>query len=983
MSRKYQNDTRQRLAEITDAGRFEELATAVLREADEHCRRVAHVGVNAEGKTIKSPVDGIVYISVAGERHLLAVHHTTSRKEALRGKWLSDQDSDLHKTLRELTAQRKADPDLGATLILTTNIEPGVQLLHDVENAGCKAGIEIKVWSGSALAHFLDIDPQGQWIRRTFLGVEPSRLSKELLGELSARSVTLAPLADDPERWVEREVDWRLRNRAPHRVQFVLGNSGAGKSVACLKCLQLHVQGGGFGLVVTDGVVESSLTVEEAIERTLRNLQPNLADGAGSDALSLGSENEEFLLVVEDVNGAAQPARLIEKIAAWGTRATTERDSRRWRILCPVWPRTLALASIKTDKIANEAAVSVALFARMEGIAAVRRRRPRVTDLEAEAVASALGFDPLLIALHGSTDATPEPATVIQSYIDRELRRVAAVHGTYTESEYRDGLRVLALEMLNRGRLEPTFSDVVNWTVEDPSIAAMLRDLARYREIVRLDETTQSQRVAFRHDRVRDHLLADATKDAISRDALPGEAIADPYFAEVIGMAIARDGVSLEAIGKVVEANPLALFCALRHCSRPEAEPAQQLVKEATKWAERGDWRDPPREALRIAVLRVLAECEGPHIKALCKTIGRDSADHWALRGRFRNGDLSAGVMLCAQLPPGVGWVGHVELIGHVAKKGGSTFIRALGDVLRNRDLPDAGRRGALRLAGFVASPELAGALRESWATDTSRKELLPDYFWACARCCSDDPVGLLEPVVDAWAAMPDEDEDGLGSPRVRFGAHELRWAFRDLVPKRAIGYFLQCARRPELRWPMLVMLHGIDNPDAVEFVVRELAEQDEQLEETGHFSPFAVTAVDEWSGRQISPSSKRDSVKRGGDPMSAASRERLAELWSCDALGKHLRRWALRFWSATMSGEDIAVLRTIDARSELGNLALYERTRRGDRMEFRHSWRSWKARVLVIGGRRDDTCGRMSSLIAWIARWLEGQTNRRMLAGC
>ncbi len=251
MSPKHQNETRQRLAEITDAGHFEQLATAVLREADEQCRRVAHVGVNAEGKTIKSPVDGIVYVSAAGERHLLAVHHTTSRKGALRGKWLSDPDSDLHKTLRELTAQRETAPNLGATLILTTNNEPGVQLLHDVENAGRDAGIEIKVWSGSALAHFLDVDPQGQWIRQTFLGVKPSRLSKELFGELSARSVELAPVPDDPELWVEREVDAKLRNRALDRVQFVLGNSGAGKSVACLKCLQQHVQGGGFGLVVT------------------------------------------------------------------------------------------------------------------------------------------------------------------------------------------------------------------------------------------------------------------------------------------------------------------------------------------------------------------------------------------------------------------------------------------------------------------------------------------------------------------------------------------------------------------------------------------------------------------------------------------------------------------------------------------------------------------------------------------------------------
>ena len=57
-------------------------------------------------------------------------------------------------------------------------------------------------------------------------------------------------------------------------------------------------------------------------------------------------------------------------------------------------------------------------------------------------------------------------------------------------------------------------------------------------------------------------------------------------------------------------------------------------------------------------------------------------------------------------------------------------------------------------------------------------------------------------------------------------------------MPKRAIGYLLERAKDPELRWPMLVMLNGIDDPDAVEFVVRELAQQDERMEATGYFSP-------------------------------------------------------------------------------------------------------------------------------------------------
>ena len=70
MNPKYENDTRRRLAEITDAGRFEELATAVLREADERCRRMAHVRCQCRRKddqespwmqscTFPLPVSGI------------------------------------------------------------------------------------------------------------------------------------------------------------------------------------------------------------------------------------------------------------------------------------------------------------------------------------------------------------------------------------------------------------------------------------------------------------------------------------------------------------------------------------------------------------------------------------------------------------------------------------------------------------------------------------------------------------------------------------------------------------------------------------------------------------------------------------------------------------------------------------------------------------------------------------------------------------
>lgn len=52
------NETVRALSEITDAGLFEHLATAVLRAAKpELYGHLTQTGINAEGKPVKSPVD--------------------------------------------------------------------------------------------------------------------------------------------------------------------------------------------------------------------------------------------------------------------------------------------------------------------------------------------------------------------------------------------------------------------------------------------------------------------------------------------------------------------------------------------------------------------------------------------------------------------------------------------------------------------------------------------------------------------------------------------------------------------------------------------------------------------------------------------------------------------------------------------------------------------------------------------------------------
>lgn len=71
------SETTSALEKMTDEAKFEQLATAVLRKAvPKFFGNLTHPGINAEGKTIKSPVDGISYIIGAKPPHMVITHHT-------------------------------------------------------------------------------------------------------------------------------------------------------------------------------------------------------------------------------------------------------------------------------------------------------------------------------------------------------------------------------------------------------------------------------------------------------------------------------------------------------------------------------------------------------------------------------------------------------------------------------------------------------------------------------------------------------------------------------------------------------------------------------------------------------------------------------------------------------------------------------------------------------------------------------------------
>jgi hypothetical protein len=941
------SDTIRKLSEMTDEGAFERLATAILRESRPEYSSLLHPGVNSEGKTVKAPMDGIGFVLGAKPPHMIAAHHTTCARDGLRKKWLHDPATfssqkggrptvpagDLIKTAEIVKAERTRDAALRATLILTTNQEPPDDLVRDTHAEGESRRLDIDIWSVSRLAHVLDNTPSGQWLRYHYLGIQQERLSLELLAKLSRDSLDIHRPDDDPGAWVSRGLDRAIAEAIQGQaVLFIIAESGLGKSVACYKRLEQHVAAGGFGLILPHQLVNWALTIEQAVEAALLQLHPKLVAGAGLDSLSFCSTDHPLVMVVEDINRSGQGPFLVERLAKWcsvgkasgsSDNASGGRPDRgRWRLLCPIWPEIVASLGDTTQKQVQSLAVVGTALTMQEGREAVQRRaRPKgllLSDLDADGVSEALGHDPLLIALH-EPGGHPQPELVIEQFIDASAERLATKRGEYAASDYRHALRSMAGAMLSHRDLGPSWPALLGWVADSSDTSATLRHLVHHGEVIRLSGTATKGNIAFRHDRVRDALFSEAIASMIRSGTLNDELLAEPYFAEVIGAALLYDEIPMAVVDRVLAANPLALFHALRLFREPSTAIHRAVLSAIEVWLADAKTHAPQNSHLRREALAALSCTESSKVIGLVRNFNDKIWTAW--QALFINGDVAGGLQLCLKVEPGAGAIWRDRQISHAKIRFGSQLRTAIGQLLRRPDLDSGSRVGALRLAGHLADPRLAVSIEASWNLDVEKVTHLKDYLWASAQCCGNDPDRFLGPVCDSWAALPSEMNDNLPSPRDNLAANHIRWAFQKDIPVSAIDYFIKRAKVDDLRWQITYMLHGLDHPDAVEFVIQELAEMDRRLEGTDRFSPFSISATDDWRRRQ----------EDEGRPMSRESRDRLLSLWQNQENDKYIRKQAFRIWASTETDGDLNVLRSVDTSGPLAESALWERLKRSD----------------------------------------------------
>jgi ABC-type oligopeptide transport system ATPase subunit len=948
--------TRKVLAEMLSADAFEALATAVLREADPSYRAIVHVGTNAGGKTVRSPVDGIDIRLPFGSKHLILVQHTITASKGLRKKWLGELDGDLIKA-KALADQEFARGAIErATLILSTANDPDESLVRDI-HAVSGNRLEVDFWPGSRIADFLDRNPEGQWIRKLHLGSPAVRLSWSQLREVSSLSLQSylpqVPRSELIER-AEAPALLRFAKRAAG-TGFVIGESGKGKSTALRAIGDNWHSSGGIVLVLDHEATETASSLDHAVTMCLQKFERDLDGNSGRVALSLVSPEMPLLLIVEDVNRSSNPGALIEKLTVWSTpragSAGSRQQSESWRLLCPVWPENVAVIDKRPREAVFQRSIHLEKFELSDAARAIRKRADhagvKLTDLQCDDLAKALGLDPLLIGLFEDWSST-RGQDAFDSFFASSLGGAAG--GGLLASDIAIALDSLLEKMALNQEIQPTWKRIRGWFSEDPDGLSAVRRLVDQARIMRLNGTGADARLVFRHDRVRFELLGRAVVRLIERDEFSAELWSDPYYAELIGRALSS--LPISDFEKARRLNPVSIFAALLDESLPE-QRRETLVLNAQQWVSSMQFHDDSCEQQRAHALRYLARTDGAFVRTLAEQF---PFGFLQLEALVRNGDAKAGAAICLNHDPGVNSAWRDRLISHAVSRH-PAFIDDLCRIIGDRTVTRKTLEGALNLAGEIGDPKLCDALAARWGQE-GEKSLSSGWLWAVLRCCPPARHPLADTICEVWGKLPTRDEGpehrNDDDPRWDIAGYTLRFAFARIPEKSAIEYLVHRGRSDKRLGKILtILLAGADHPDAVVFCIEQSANLSRRAHETGGFNIFGGQLERAWSpdnhGRML-----------GNEARAAAER-----IWRDASRDRFLRVTAFSIWSKGISSSDGRELAALADDAALADGALRARLSAGDqtaiaelraRLSQTSGWTWWyHARVIGLPSLKED----------------------------
>ncbi|MBI3408597.1 MAG: hypothetical protein HY040_09605 [Planctomycetes bacterium] len=945
--------TAEKIEGMTDAGQYEILTTRVLRELDADCRAVVHAGVNAQGKTIANPLDAFCLVPGSNPPRYVMAGFTLTAPDGLTRKWLFDHkkykpsgnrnkpltsavdDGDLIKAGREAAAIRANYPDAKFVVWLCTNRRLDNSLQQPAYDKAAELGIEVRFLEQSQLRDFLDVRPEGQWLRQEHLGIQADQISGSLLRRLSQNSqnqyasdLLLPPQHEIVSTKAAETAADNLRELAS--LHLLVGPSGVGKSVIAHDLLRGHLGRDGVGLWIPAEVADREASLADVVEVVIRSLHPRAGVGSGHEALKLGTPDLPFVLVIDDVNRSPAPVRLLRKVIGWSrpghlTDGIAGAGKSSILVICPAWDAVWYPLRHTYDSISWLRVQPIGPMKRPEAVdclrATLREQTGTYSDGQLADFAERLHDDPILLGLFGrllKANPAANPLAMAENVIGRmteqAIAELAASNNT-PHVDYSSSLIRLSVEMIRRKNLYPRWKDAEAWFQAEPAVRMRLAELAAQGHVCRLTGAAGVRRLEFRHDRVLEYHLSLSASGMLLQENDDRDAVADPYFTPFVGRAIARAELPRGVLEWIWLRNPVALIAAVPYLVTSPSGYADAVVQLARSWLmQAGDFPD----SMRFAALWTLARANTPRVLDVTEgTPGKRRV--W--EARLRNGDAAAGAWaLSREFSPAVRDPWLESLIEDARTHHGLPLTEQLRGLLRSKELDDQQRYGALCLAGYLADPHLAADVKFAWESASAGRNVLLAALWAACRCAGDAPDTVLGPMMPSILILQHDDSGQSVDERGSL-LQELGFASRHGFGEPVLACLAELGNsREEFRWIVAAILDDIDHPIAIEYVVRLLAEAKHKAEQAGRFSPWAMIWGDRW--KQM----RKEREARLSRPSGAA----LKSLWAEKQNPEWLQDYAFSHWARYVA--DLSELAAIQPDCRHYEGAAWERALRNDR---------------------------------------------------
>jgi len=498
---------------------------------------------------------------------------------------------------------------------------------------------------------------------------------------------------------------------------------------------------------------------------------------------------------------------------------------------------------------------------------------------------------------------------VVEKFISQCINEVANNGGSYLPIEYRNSIFNICINILRKKRFNPSWEEIQIWFSEEPEKLKAIRELIQNEKLIRL--TAREGKLIFRHDRIRETFLVE-NMISMLEDPLPNEEILqEPYYAEIIGKAIVLSPQSETFIENLAEKLPLALFEALKNFGDPITEYHNNIIDIIKDWVDSYVVNKRVLNSVINSIMWCLLNTDSSAILDLTQKL-----PSWPLilLSCLRNGSAISGANFCRYTSISTQDDLRDQIIEHARKQHKAKLLKELGILLSSAALSDEQRRWSLALAGFFEFPELENEIADCWNLANDKEKIIAEAIWAGARCCNRQPSRLLGPMMKFLVSLSDEpiSETELG-PRIRI-SEDLNAAMQRGICNNVIDYLINLHKFcKSLNWPIVIMLEGVDTPDAIELRVRFAAKESS--------SSFAWHMLSEnW-----------DPTNPRGKRLSNPSLDRLKMLWSSLRTDEPTKYQAFRIWANNAQYEQIDILKEVPPESSLYRMAIRRRAQLGD----------------------------------------------------